>query len=366
MQSQHSSSNSGLFDEQSALQRLLAWSVRLGSDPGRDAIVEKAQRSNPWFTRQHVEQALDAITSYILNSDALELWLSAYRGRPYPASPKSVGLVLAGNIPLVGFHDVLCVLISGHRAQIKLSSKDDVLLLWALDLLGGLYPDMAWQWQFTERLRDCDAVIATGSNNSSRYFQHYFGDKPHLFRSNRRSVAILDGGESPADYQALGRDVFSYFGLGCRNVSQLLIPADLDPAEILHHFESFREVLHQDRYRNNFDYQRTILLLNSIPHLGSDFLSLVESDQLQAPVSVLYYRRYRNEGELEEIIRGWAPEIQVLCRNRPLNKAVWPWGTLSLGQAQCPGPGDYADHVDTLDFLFGLGTETAAALKTSL
>jgi hypothetical protein len=262
--------------------------------------------------------------------------------------PQTIGLVLAGNIPAVGFHDLLCVLASGHRAQVKLSQKDAALLPWMVDRLAELTPALAEKVTFTERLGGFDAVVATGSNNAGRYFDHYFGKHPNLIRRNRQSAAVLDGTESAADWNGLGHDILDYFGLGCRSVSKLYLPEGYDPALVLDALEPFRDdVLAHSRYRHNYDYQRTLLLLNQQTHLASDFVMLVENPALASPISCLHYQRYANKASLQAMLAAEAGQRQVTVGKGP--------GMTPFGQAQYPGPADYADGVDTLAFLTTLG-----------
>ncbi len=325
---------------------LTRWGEALQFHPERERIIRLAGDHNPWFTPPNVDAALEAISANMLDQDALREWLSGIPVEEPQRSIKTVGLVMAGNIPMVGFHDVLCALVSGHRLQIKLSSKDPVLLPWALELLVGLYPPFAGRWQFVERLRDFDAVIATGSGNSSRYFHYYFGKYPHLIRSNRTSVAVLQGDETPEEMEALGRDVFLYFGLGCRSISHLFLPAGFDPSGLPEKFSPFYPIIEHPRYRHNFDYQRTLLLLNRTPHVGNDFLSLVENDALFSPISVLHYRFYRDGEHLQAMLDHLSDQLQVVEGRGT--------GRVAFGMGQRPGPADYADHMNTLEFLSGI------------
>ncbi|MBI1194159.1 MAG: acyl-CoA reductase [Bacteroidetes bacterium] len=325
---------------QSLLSR---WADALRSAPDRSEIIRKAGDRNPWFGPQQVEDALSGISEGLLKPSALEAWLTAYPHLDEQVAAKTVGLVLAGNLPLVGFHDVLCVLVAGHRAQIKLSAKDPVLLPWALDLLLELEPELAGRWTFAERLQHYDAVIATGSDNSNRYFLHYFRHVPHLLRGNRTSAAILQGDETADELEALGRDIFQYFGLGCRSVSHLFLAKDVDITKLLDALEPFAPILEHARYRHNFDYQRTLLLLNRTQHLGSDFLSIVENPALVSPISVLHYTRFQSPEELGQLLEHHREGLQVVVGRAK--------GLVPFGRAQQPGPADYADQKDTLAFL---------------
>jgi len=363
------------MDRNHWLSLLSRWADVLRNAPDRSDIVRMAGDRNPWFGPAQVEEALTGITEGLLEPVCLQSWLAAYPSldltmdqpidqpidqqidqpidqqmdQPIPLplhqpfAPKTIGLVLAGNLPLVGFHDALCVLVAGHHAQIKVSAKDPVLLPWALDLLLNLEPALAGHWKFVERLQHYHAVIATGSDNSNRYFLHYFKHVPHLLRGNRSSAAILRGDESTDELQALGRDIFQYFGLGCRSVSHLFVSPKVELTVLLDALEPFAPLLEHSRYRHNFDYQRTLLLLNRTPHLGSDFLSLVENSSLVSPISVLHYTRFQTQGELDALMERHRDGLQVLVGRGK--------GLVPFGRAQQPGPADYADQKDTLAFL---------------
>lgn len=319
------------------------WANAIRNAPDRAQRVRMAGDRNPWFSPDQVEEALRCITDNLLDPAAIQAWLTSYPHLDHPVAPKSIGLVLAGNLPGVGFHDVLCVLLSGHRAQLKLSAKDPVLLPWLLDLLLALEPGLQGRWSFTERLAAFDAVIATGSDNSNRYFLHYFRHVPHLLRANRTSAAVLHGDETPEELLALGRDIFQYFGLGCRSVSHVFVAGQADLTRLLDALQPFARLLEHARYRHNFDYQRTLLLLNNTPHLGSDFLSLVENPALLSPISVLHYTRFASPDQLDGLVAQHRDQLQVLVGRAK--------GLVPFGQAQRPGPADYADQRDTLAFL---------------
>ena len=207
---------------------------------------------------------------------------------------------MAGNIPAVGFHDVLCVLLNGDSALIKLSSKDTVLLKFLLEKLIEINPGFSSKIQYAERLKSFDAVIATGSDNTSRYFEYYFGKYPHIIRKNRTSVAILDGTENEKDLTQLGTDVFSYFGLGCRNVSKLFVPSGYNFGPLFRSWELFKEIEHHHKYHNNYHYQKSIFLVSVIPHLDNGFVLLQESERLVSPIAVVYYEYYTKPDELRD------------------------------------------------------------------
>jgi hypothetical protein len=307
-------------------------------------ILRQSAYHNPWFSHDNLILTIAHFKKAFLDEDKLREWLVQY---PEPAKQqKRVGLILAGNIPFVGMHDIMCVLSAGHTAVVKLSSKDLHFFPWMKAQLQLINPVMANQIQLEERISDIDSVIATGSNNSSRYFDYYFGKYPHIFRKNRTSVAILDGSESADTLQELGKDVFTYYGLGCRNVSKLLLPSGYDPGKLLSAWESFSAVKDHNKYKNNLDYNVTLLLLNNQVHYASAFLALTESEELHAPLSTLYYAFYSDEQDLAKKLTEMEEDVQCIVSNRP--------GNTLPGQTQFPGLLDYADHVDTMEFLHNL------------
>lgn len=307
-------------------------------------LCAKTSNENPWFTPFYTRMALQAV-SKLLNENALASWINSYN---QPTSGKTVALILAGNIPLVGFHDFLCTLAAGHTAKVKLSSKDRVLLLFIAEQLVQIQPSLASRIVFEEQLsKPYDAVIATGSDNSARYFEYYFGKLPHIIRRNRSSCAVLTGNESPEELTLLGRDVFSYFGLGCRNVSKLFIPSDYNFASLVTQWETYSNIIHHHKYCNNYDYQKSLLLINKEPFLDSGFVLLKESTQLVSPISVLFHEYYTDQADLNARLEAHDGKIQVVVHaDRP--------GSVAFGQAQFPALNDYADNVDTMSFLSSL------------
>ncbi|MEQ8424670.1 MAG: acyl-CoA reductase, partial [Cyclobacteriaceae bacterium] len=259
---------------------------------GLQAIIDEAEKKNPRFTRDNITLAFNGIDRY-LQSDKLQKWTASYQLQP--STPKTVGVAMAGNIPLVGFHDYLCILISGHRGIIKLSSQDSTLLPYIHNLLAEAAPKLGDQIQFEERLQDYDAAIATGSNNTGRYFSYYFREVPHIIRQNRSSCAVLIGEETEAELEALGDDVFTYFGLGCRNVSKIYIPDEYDLVPLLRVWEKFIDIVNHNKYANNYNYQRSIHLINLKHFYDNGAVLLIESDQLVSPISVVYYERYSDQ-----------------------------------------------------------------------
>jgi len=312
-------------------------------------LFQQAQNQNAWFTPQSLDQALKGI-QVLLDAEAMEKWVANYSFSE-TAQPQQIGLMLAGNIPGVGFHDILAVLIAGHSACIKLSSQDTALPLWLLRQLKVIEPRFSERIFIEELLKNKQAYIATGSDNSARYFNYYFGKYPHLIRSNRTSVAILQGDESLADLQALGNDIFDYFGLGCRNVSKVFVKNQAQLTQLLDAIQAFDWVANHHKYFNNYEYNKSIYLVNGTPHLDNGFLLLKESVDLVSPIGVLFYEVYEDEAALQSKLSALASQIQCVVGHSSLGIP----GIIPFGQTQCPAPWDYADGVDTLQFLSGLG-----------
>ncbi|RMG83495.1 MAG: acyl-CoA reductase [Bacteroidetes bacterium] len=310
------------------------------------AILKRTEFNNPWLTVENQQTAIRAIARQMLDKDRLRDWARQY-DHPEPASPKTVGLVLAGNIPVVGFHDMLSVFIAGHKSQIKLSEKDRFVLPYWMELLKKMNPDTAEYFEIVERLSGFDAVIATGSNNSARYFEAYFGKYPHIIRRNRNSVAILDGTETDADLLKLGDDIFQYFGLGCRNVSKIYVPPTFDADHFLEVLHEFRELILHTKYKNNFDYNHALFMLNKVPFKNNGCLLLIESADIPSRIATLHYERYDDLAALEAQLRAQEDLIQcVVAKKGLLSRPV-----VEFGQTQSPGLTDYADGVDTMAFL---------------
>jgi len=313
----------------------------------KEELYLKINNSNAWFTPSNIEKSIEGL-QFFLNKDALNSWISIYQMDSNFLS-KKVGIIMAGNIPAVSFHDLLCVLISGHEAHIKLSSSDSVLIPWLVKELINFNPDFQKLIFFEELLKGKDAYIATGSDNSARYFDYYFGKYPHIIRKNRTSVGILNGNETLDDLRSLGRDCFQYFGLGCRNVSKLFV-SDLDQLKLfLDAMNDFSTELNHHKYVNNYDYNKSIYLVNGVPHLDNGFILLKESEDLVSPISVLHYEVYRKDEDLAKVINQMKDSIQCV-----VSKDGWFKNSFSFGTAQCPLLEDYADGVDTMKFLLSL------------
>lgn len=301
-------------------------------------VISAQKNFNGWFTEESVKEALRGL-SEMLNPIDLSNWLSNYS---YNSNPKKVLLIMAGNIPLVGFHDLLCVWISGNLAQIKLSSDDTTLLPVILDLIAEIHPELRDYYIIEKgKITHSEAVIATGSDNSNLYFEKYFGHLPSLFRKNRTSIAILDGGETKEDLYNLGKDIFQFYGKGCRNVSYLLIPENYNLDVFFEGILPHHEIIHHKKYGNNYDYNRAINLLNQESFLDNNFVILKESTNLFSPISIVHYFRYQNENQINAFIQNNLNQIQIV-----IGKNYIPFG-----EGQKPKLWDYADGVDTMSWL---------------
>jgi len=306
-----------------------------------DLLLQNSSNYNAWFTLAEVERAVSALRNMLNNTD-LQKWFADIQINP---QPKKIGLILAGNIPLVGFHDVISVLATGNIALIKLSSSDDKLMPALLAELVKIEPLLANQIQYVERLKDFDAIIATGSNNTSRYFDYYFGKVPNIIRRNRNSVAVLTGLETKEEITALGHDIFDYFGLGCRNVSKIFIPENYDIKEFFEPLEGFQPIINHFKYNNNYDYNKSIYLVNMVPHYDNGFILLKEDQGLSSPLAVLYYERYQQLEEVKDQLAAQRDQIQCVVSNAE------GLDVLGFGQSQKPRLWDYADNINTIQFL---------------
>lgn len=315
-------------------------------DEHLSSLISSAKQYNAWFTPQSTAMAINAISG-MLNEPDLEKWVDANADEPNKMY--AVGLILAGNIPLVGFHDILCVLASGNKALIKLSSQDKQLIPYILDKLTEIEPGFKEQFEFIERLKDFDAVIATGSNNTSRYFEYYFNKVPHIIRKNRNSIAVLNGNESRQELKELGHDIFDYYGLGCRNVSKFYVPKEYNFNTFFESIEDFKSVADHHKYNNNYDYNKSIFLVNMDKHLDNGFLLLKEDKRMASPLAVVYYEEYASILEVKKELLENEEAIQCIISSSDLDIKVLPFG-----QSQRPGLWDYADGIDTMAFLRGL------------
>ena len=304
-------------------------------------LIQSARAGNGWFTGRSIEQSFNGIV-HLLEKEKLRKWADDYLLEP--DVPKIVGIIMAGNIPMVGFHDLLSVLISGNIAAIKMSSQDQVLMHKMLEWTVETEPRFKKNISIREKLDQVDAVIATGSDNTARYFEYYFGKQPHIIRKNRTSIAIIDGTESEEEIGSLADDIFTYFGLGCRNVAKVFTPKDYNLTSIFPYFEDYNDIINHHKYRNNYDYYKSIFLVNKTPHLDTGFLLVSSTDDLVSPTSVLYHQEYESADKLKKVLEHKKEKIQCIVGHEHV----------PFGQAQSPNPWDYADGVDVMKFLEGL------------
>ncbi len=344
---EHKISTLGLWSEQIE-SRIQNYELGIETENAFSDAILRTYQFNKWFTEENVLLALKNICEEFLAKEKLEKWMQKYsqftnNGELVePQNSKLIGITMAGNLPLVGFHDLLCVVMTNHKALIKQSSKDNILLPFLLEILFEIEPEFKKQVAFSDMLKGCDAYIATGSNNSTRYFEYYFGKYPHIIRKNRTSIAVLDGTESDEDLLNLGKDVFTYFGMGCRNVGKILITPNVDLQQLLKAFEHFNYLAIHDKYKNNFDYQLTLLLMNQTPCLANDCVILTENKNLHSPLSVLFY----------EVVDDLKAAVQAILEDDI--QCVVGKDFIPFGQSQIPSLSDYADNVDTMKWLLEL------------
>ncbi len=315
-------------------------------------IIQRAQDLNPWFTTSFTRHAIDAIANEFLNEENCKSWLHTYNINEGRA--QKVAIIMAGNVPLVGFHDLFCVLASGHQAIIKLSDKDSVLLKFIVDVWNGIEPSIGSRISYSERLESYDAVIATGSNNSNRYFEYYFRDHPYILRRNRNGIAVLNGQETDQQLKELAKDIFLYYGLGCRNVSKLYVHRGYDFKNLQDQFEDWKELSDHNKYRNNLDYNYAIYIINQVPHIQVGHLILKEDEAIASRIGCVHYSYYDNDDTLAEELSARRNEIQCLVSVNP----VHTWDHVLPGQTQYPSLYHYADGVDTMQFLTSLTPST--------
>jgi hypothetical protein len=315
----------------------------LGNDKKWEATKETASAANPWFIPEFIDHAVNNITTFFLSRPGLEEWLKKYDLPPDREVVKTVGITMAGNIPLVGFHDFLCTFVSGHRQAVKLSSKDNILLKHIFETLGEWSPEAGQHLEIKEMLKGCDAYIATGSNNTARYFEYYFQKYPHIIRKNRTAVAIISGTETQAALEELADDVYLYFGLGCRNVTKIFVPEGYDFIPLLDAFRKYDHLIENHKYKHNYDYNLAMHIVNRKFYMTNGSILLSENPSAFSPISQLNYQYYTNTDAIYQSLNP--DEIQAIT-----GTAKTPFGTL-----QSPTLADYADGIDTLQFLKGLG-----------
>lgn len=308
-------------------------------------VIGEAELHNPWFTEKNIHYALQ-VWSHSLQSEALQEWADHYAPLERE-TPKKVAVIMAGNIPLVGMHDFISVLLSGNKVLVKPSSDDDKLLPFLAQILVALERRFASYIEFADgSISNFDAVIATGSNNSARYFEQYFGKYPHIIRQNRSSVAVLEHDTSREQLELLAEDVFRYFGLGCRSVSKLLLPKGYDTDQIFEAFYKFKYLADHQKYGHNLDYYRAIYLMEKIPFLENGFVMLKEDAGLHAPTGVLYYEYYNDEEHLQAKLKAWESQLQCV-----VGAYTGAGDRVPFGESQKPALHTYADNVDTMQFL---------------
>ena len=311
-------------------------------------IASAARNENAWFTEDNVRLSIENIARIFLNAQFLEQFIAKHQPNEGKIA-KKVGIVMAGNIPAVGFHDLLCVVLSGNIALIKLSSSDSVLIKFIINRLFECNHEFRNFIQIIDRLNDADALIATGSDNTAKHFEYYFAKKPHIIRRNRSSIAILRGDETRTDLGNLGNDIFQYFGLGCRNVSKLYVPNGYTFDKFYEAIEYWNTICLHHKYNNNYDYNKSILLVNGVKHLDNGFLLLKEDEALVSPISICFWEAYDNETHLKTLIDNKKDKIQCI-----VSKDGFYPSSYSFGEAQIPKLDDFADGVDTMAFLKGI------------
>lgn len=329
-----------------ALRNILSGNDIITIESGRDQsllnrLIDNQYKHNAWFTPENVRKAISAIANE-LTEDNLVRWTNAYPAIHLQITPLKIGVIMAGNIPLVGFHDFLSVLLSGNNLIAKTSSKDPELIVYMSNLLCSINDRFRDKIKFTDgTMTDFDAVIATGSDNSSRYFDYYFGKYPNIIRKNRNSIAIIEGDESQDELEKLGEDIFSYFGLGCRNVSKVFIPKGYDFMSVSHLWESNRNVVNNSKYANNYDFNKAVFLVNKEAFYDTGYLLIKEDNRISSPVSVLYFEYYDSQYAVKQQTEFLKEKIQCIVSK----------DNIPFGKAQLPHLWDYADGIDTIEFL---------------
>ncbi len=307
------------------------------------AVKERANRENPWFIPEFIELASNNIATQFLEEEKLKTWINSYQIPAEQPKPKTIGLVMAGNIPLVGFHDMLCVFVSGHNCLIKPSSKDEVLIRHLVNKLTEWNSEVANYISFADQLKGCDAYIATGSNNTGRYFELYFGKYPNIIRYNRTSVAVLDGTETEQELELLADDINLYFGLGCRNVTKLVVPKEYDFVPLLNALKKYEHYMDHHKYKHNYDYHLALLIMGNKFYMTNGASILAENTSPFTPVSQVNYEFYENKDVAVDGLKN-SKDVQAIVGH----------GYVPIGKAQQPALSDYADGVDTMQFLLGL------------
>lgn len=337
----------------STIDALSEWGQHILNNLNTDrfqAKIKEAHFYNRWFTPDYTQKALKAIAEEFLDKEKLQKWASAYSIEN--GDSKAVGIIMAGNIPLVGFHDLLAVLVSGHQAVVKLSEKDDKLLPFLLKELANINSDLAERVTITGKLQGFDAVIATGSNLSARYFDYYFRDYPHIIRRNRNAVAVLKGHEDHDQLMGLAEDVFRFFGLGCRNVAKIYVPEGYDFMPLMEVFENYQDLINHKPYEHNYLYNKSFMVMDNEAFMDTGFFMVRESDSLASPIAMLHYSYFTSDQALKNELEDRWQEIQCVVGDPEAHELV----EVQPGYAQYPSLWDYPDRVDTMAFLTSLST----------
>ena len=329
------------------MEKLVQWGKSIQNKDWAP-YYRKIELANPWFTPENVRLALNGILRY-LDPVKLHRWQGSYDFSS--VVPKNIGVVMAGNIPLVGVHDLICCYLSGHRATIKPSSQDNILINLLIAQFANIDVDLHHKIRIVSGLEASgfDAILATGSDNTSRYFKYYFGKIPGIIRNSRTSVAVIKGNENTSQLQGLGNDIYSYFGRGCRNVSKLMVPATYEFGELIACHGKYRDLLHNIKYRNNYQYQKALGLTQGQNPVDTGFSLIAHSQSLVSPLSVLYFDYYNDQSQLQDTLSAQNDKIQCIA-----SADGWFNGSLPFGSLQYPDLWDYADGIDTMDFLLGL------------
>jgi hypothetical protein len=320
---------------------------------------ELAHRQNAWFVPEYIQLATDNIVKNFLDKEKLEHWLQQYPtvlSNYHQNKTKTLGIVMAGNIPLVGFHDFLCGFLAGYQLHIKLSSKDTVLWQYVFNYLSSVNDDFKQIVAYLPMLKNCDAYIATGSNNTARYFEQYFSKYPNIIRKNRTSVAVLTGKETVEELCALEESMQTYFGLGCRNISKIFVPQDFNFEHFIVHTQHNNWQRDHNKYKNNYDYQLAMYILNKIPYMSNETTLFVENKEAYTPVSVVNYEYYNSLDDIKEQLNNTEVLqcIETAAHQIDTLQALTSIKVCSFGSSQSPSLSDYADNVDTMEFLGGL------------
>ena len=314
-----------------------------------NAMYVQAKLKNPWFTIDNIRKAIDAIQDHFLNKEKLYEWLSHY-SIDDNKNPKKIGLILAGNIPLVGIHDVLSVFLSGHESIIKMSDKDTILTTYIINKLIAVSSETSEYFSIVERLADYDAVIATGSDSTSKVFNKYFNHVPNIIRRNRNGVAVISTSDDQETLKDFHHDLFDYFGLGCRNVSKVYLENGVSSDLIFESIVNASDIINHNKYKNNYDYAYALYLMNQEDFKTNDILIMRENENIASRIACLHYEYYQDKSSLEKVLSSQRDSIQCIVSSSPIDG----FSHFKFGEAQCPALSDYADGIDTIKFLANL------------